>query len=580
MPGLRLILALLLALTAAVPRAGAEVPANPPLAMGLNGITDWTAAQPFIDVMKTARPWIGHPPGQWGGWYHEDLAAGGYLDPDGWPLAIPPELTGIATRSLTDRPEDATATAGRYRLTYQGEGSFTLDGRVQNLRTGRGLRWFDFSPGEGFVLLTITASDPRRVGNPIRDIVVVKEANIPAYEAGEMFNPDWLARIEGLRAVRFMDWMKTNDSAQSDWAARPRVGDYTYARIGAPVEVMLALAARIGADPWFTLPHLASDDYMLRFAETVRGGLAPGLKAYVEFSNEVWNWQFGQARWAEDQGKARWGREHAWVQFYAVRAAQMARIWREVFGDQAADRLVTVIATQTGWLGLEADLLNAPLWRAEDPAHRPPAEDFDAYAVTGYFGGQLGSDAKAPAVKAWLAASLAAAEAGAQGLAGAEREAYLAAHRYDLATRTAARELRDGSVTGRGDDSLATLVGRLIPYHAEVARAHGLDLIMYEGGTHVVGLGTWVDDKDLTGFFAHLNYSPAMGDLYRDLLTGWRAAGGTLFNAFVEVAAPGKWGSWGALRHLSDDNPRWQALDRFNRTTEAWWEDRRLRVRE
>jgi hypothetical protein len=32
------------------------------------------------------------------------------------------------------------------------------------------------------------------------------------------------------------------------------------------------------------------------------------------------------------------------------------------------------------------------------------------------------------------------------------------------------------------------------------------------------------------------------------------------FNAFVDVAAPSRWGSWGALRHLTDDNPRWQVL--------------------
>ena len=48
--------------------------------------------------------------------------------------------------------------------------------------------------------------------------------------------------------------------------------------------------------------------------------------------------------------------------------------------------------------------------------------------------------------------------------------------------------------------------------------------------------------------------------LYGELLAGWQMLSDAPFNAFVDVYRPGKWGSWGALRHLGDDNPRWQAL--------------------
>ena len=65
-----------------------------------------------------------------------------------------------------------------------------------------------------------------------------------------------------------------------------------------------------------------------------------------------------------------------------------------------------------------------------------------------------------------------------------------------------------------------------------------------------------------------------MAELYRELLDGWRDVGGGLFNAFVDVAGASKWGSWGALRHLDDTNPRWAALEAFNRQTAAWWEAR------
>jgi hypothetical protein len=44
------------------------------------------------------------------------------------------------------------------------------------------------------------------------------------------------------------------------------------------------------------------------------------------------------------------------------------------------------------------------------------------------------------------------------------------------------------------------------------------------------------------------------------MIAGWQLQSDAPFNAFVDIYRPGKWGSWGALRHLGDDNPRWDAL--------------------
>jgi hypothetical protein len=118
--------------------------------------------------------------------------------------------------------------------------------------------------------------------------------------------------------------------------------------------------------------------------------------------------------------------------------------------------------------------------------------------------------------------------------------------------------------------SLGDFLRDTLPYHAGVAARHGLSLIMYEGGTHVVGHGPTVENDAITRFFTAFNYSPQMGALYDELLSGWRAAGGTLFNAFVDVAKPSKWGSWGALRHLDDATPRWQALMQANAEAPSW----------
>ncbi|MFW8635522.1 hypothetical protein [Cribrihabitans pelagius] len=546
----------------------APVPDTPPrqaVAINLAAIADWSTQAPFLDHFKTARPWIGHLPRRWGGTGHGELAAAGYLDADGWPTAIPPELGSIGTVILTDLPEEAVSLAGRYVLRFEGSGIVEVSGRARNIRYGKHEVRFDFTPGPGPVEIRIQRTGSGGAGSAghIRNITVVKEEHLAAYQSGARFNPLWLKRLEGFAALRFMDWMATNDSDQTGWEDRPRVSDYTWARSGVPAEVMVALANRLKADAWFNMPHMADDTYVRKFAELAAGRLDAGRRAYVEYSNEVWNWQFQQAAWADAQARARWGGgDGLWMQFYGGRAAEVAQIWARVFGKDSG-RLVRVISSQTGWLGLEDQVLKAPLWVAEEPGRQPPAASFDAYAVTGYFGGILGTEENAPLTRSWIAESRAQAEAVAaeKGLRGAAAEAFAAAHQYDAAVALAASELRDGLATGAGGGTLQDLLGRLLPYHAEVAQRHGLDLIIYEGGSHVVGIGPIVEDAALTGFFSHLNYSREMGTLYRALLAGWAELGGQLFTAYADVGVPGKWGSWGSLRTLSDDNPRWDALE-------------------
>jgi len=538
-----------------------ESPSRQPMAMNLMGVADWSPQAPFLDHFKTARPWIGHLPGRWGGVSHQDLAAAGYLDENGWPTALPPELGSIGTVILTDLPSEARSLAGRYVLRFKGTGIVEVSGRAENVRYGTGEVSFDYSPGPGPVEIRIQRTG--RGGDYVRDITVVREDQLAAFAAGARFNPLWLDMLDGFEALRFMDWMDTNDSTQIGWEDRPRPSDYTWAMKGVPAEIMIELSNTLGAAPWFNMPHMADDTYIRNFAELVKERLDEDLLAYVEYSNEVWNWQFEQAQWAEEQARARWRGENLWMQYYGGRAAEVSQIWSATFADSADQRLVRVISSQTGWLGLEEQVLTAPLWVASEPHHKPPAEYFDAYAVTGYFGGILGLRERAPIVRAWLSDSRDRARdaARAEGLRGADAEAFVDVHKYDVATAQAALELQDGLLSGDSADTLSDLLGRVLPYHKAVADRHSLDLIMYEGGSHVVGIGPMVEDEELTDFFNHFNYTNAMAGLYEQLLKGWVDLGGTLFGVYADVAAPGKWGSWGARRTLSDDNPRWRVLE-------------------
>jgi hypothetical protein len=549
-------------------------PEQPSLAMGLNGVADWSVQHPFLNLMKTARPWVGHKDDQWGAFSDEDILSGGYLDAQGWPMKLPEGARALEAFILTDQPEDAGHLAGRYVLTYEGSGTLDVGGRAQNKRRSDGEISFDYAPGEGLVAISVTDTDPAGTGDYIRNIAIFREDQRVLVEAGVTFNPGWVNRIDSLRSVRFMDWMSTNGSKIATWDERPKRGDFTYVRKGVPLEDMIELANLIGADPWFNMPHMADDAYMKAFAEMVKADLRPDLKAYVEYSNEVWNFIFPQAVYAQEQAKERWGRkagDDAWMQFYGMRSAQMALIWTEVFGDEASARIIPTIGTHTGWLGLEESSLNAPLWLAEDPANNwEPYIYFGAYAVTGYFGYEMGSDEQAPQVLEWIEQSVAAAtrDADVKGLSGADKDAYVETHKYDAANALVYAALKEGSVK--------ELVEVIFPQQAQVAADHGLKLAMYEGGTHVAVSGEWSANEVLIEFFKQFNYSDQMAQIYQDVLTGWKASGGTLFNAFVDVARPSQYGSWGALRHLQDSNPRWDALMAFNADVPAWWEEREV----
>ncbi len=522
------------AATGAVPpdeTAAALIPptglTDPSLAMGLNGISDWSTQHPFLDLMKSARPWVGHLPGQWGGYEMADLIAGGHIGPDGWPISLPDDAEAIEALILTDQPVGATSLAGRYVMTWTGRGDISVGGIARDVAREGDRITFSYRPGEGLVAIRIEALD---AADPIRDIRIVREDRLDMADAGAVFNPDWIERVRDVRSVRFMDWMMTNGSPQETWDDRPRVDDFSYVWRGVPAEVMVDLANHIGADPWFTLPHMADDDYAARFAALVHARLDPGRVVYAEWSNEIWNFQFPQAGWAGARAVDRWGDAaggDAWMQFAGLRAAQIADIWAAEYAQNPA-ALIRVVATHTGWMGLEEPLLEAPLAVAEGLAR--PADSFDAYAVTGYFGFELGGDERVDELLAWI---------------------------------------DDGSIVPRitdelRDGSLAELTQVLWPYHAGIAAQNDMILTMYEGGTHVVGYGVQGGDDRFTEFYGTYNYSPEMAGLYAELLSAWDAVGGTMFNAFVDVSAPSQYGAWGALRHLDDSNPRWATLMAWN----------------
>ena len=134
--------------------------------------------------------------------------------------------------------------------------------------------------------------------DPVRNVRFLWPGTEPSY-ATQPFNVAFLQKVAPFSVLRYMDWGATNGSPVVEWADRAHVDDVQYGRAnGVPIEVMIDLANTLHVDPWFCVPHQASDDYVRQFATLVHARLDPGLHPHIEYSNEVWNTGFAQTGWA------------------------------------------------------------------------------------------------------------------------------------------------------------------------------------------------------------------------------------------------------------------------------------------
>ncbi|MBN1421717.1 MAG: hypothetical protein JXP34_23285, partial [Planctomycetes bacterium] len=259
---------------------GAEDPRpvpRPRLGMNLSGPADWNTELPFVDVFRLSRPWVSQREGApWG--QGPALA----VDERGWVKKLEPDCwaeTPICTIDGGHYPR------GRYTILYEGTGEIDVWNAAKVVSRAPGRIEVDIDPSKGGFHLKLLATDP---ADPVRAIRVI----MPGFEGTvreEPFHPAFLARWRGMACLRFMDWMETNGSKIRTWADRSVPEDATFSAKGVPIEVMVDLANRLGADPWFCMPHLADDDFVRRFAGLVKERLDPRLRIYVEYSNEVWN---------------------------------------------------------------------------------------------------------------------------------------------------------------------------------------------------------------------------------------------------------------------------------------------------
>ena len=583
-------------------------PEQRPLGIGLGNLAEWSPQLPFLNLVKQARPWTIHRQGAaWG--------QGGEveLDRHGWIVRMDRDQSAelLISIQLPELP------FRRFAVRWKGQGTLRYHGNAQ--RIGDAIDgWFDqvelVDPPDGkhFFSVILQDTDPQ---DHLRDLEVVPEQLLAAYAQGERFNPLWLDKLVPFSALRFMDWMKTNQGEQTTWARRPEPEDLTWAYRGVPVEVMVALANRLQADPWFNLPHRADDEYVRRFAEVVRDQLAPGLVARFEYSNEVWNWGFPQAQFANGAGRYLWRDRGALAKALKELDAgppkpNLEKLDRyrvpydlaEVKADVAKAKLDKALARAAKRHGEDAVLrhLLTRMWEAA------PGNAYGQY--TGMRTAQLCDVIKGEVFKgqpervrcvvathtagrgreAWLldCPLWSGAPCAGHGIDTYAITAYLGA---DFANPPNAAALRAWGAEGAAGvakalaelDTTTRLSARPVDlvqiradteYHAKVAQQRGLQLVAYEGGQHVVTHdGALRKDPAVQALLLAMNRDPKMGALYERLLDTWKAQGGTLFMHYVDITAYGQYGCWGALESLTEDSPKYRALVDWSLAHPRWW---------
>ncbi len=622
---------------------------DPSLAIGLTDVSFFTSEMPFINLINQVGGFQSFDGGTVlnstdasGEFQQQDfsqLFQNGFLDENGNIQTIPEGSNALITIQ-SGIPAEANV-GGRYVFLFEGEGDFDFfGGEIIEEESSPGRYIIEINnEGIGFGLNISSVEE----GNHLRDLVLVREENEALYEAGAIFNPDFIETVQDVRVIRFMDWFGTNNSnisnfsdiATSDFAfygipanqAREQeiagnlgIDEAELATLsrgfvtpvfidpvtgealrdpdtnelivalgdgesvnppvtpsGVPLEVMVALANQIGADPWFNIPHFATDDFVREFAEYVRDNVDPGLQIHIEYSNEAWNPIFDQFHFTNDQGLELFGDEFGDFPFsiyYGYRSAEILSIFTEVFGEQADDRLVGVLGTQTVVPFRSQEVIRGAEVFFERNAPDTQLDDvIDALGVTGYFGDIVSDNSIFS--ESFLNLIDISRDAFANGQTSDEFEFFNNAleeyYRDGTLFPGAVPELEgiENFSVEFFRSTIATQIGIINgnDFLGNPTRTpYDLDLIQYEGGPNIA---PFTNDPDLFLFLEQFNRSEQIATLQGEALDAFREEGGTLANDFQLIDSPRFANSFGTLAFLGDSNPLFDEVIDFNENAAA-----------
>jgi hypothetical protein len=498
------------------------------LGYNTSGLHHLASSNPFSDIFKISRGWITSCEFDWqrnrpidpgcsrktSFNTHETEQVS--VDRNGWPTRLPargerPTFTSI--NAIWDLPDNFPV--GRHFVTYEGDADIKVLGDVQVTRQIPGRIDFNLRSAKRNLRLHITRINPK---NYIRNIKVIPQKYAATYTR-QAFNQDYLQSVRPFNSIRFMPWQNTKDTNLAHWRDRatPQSAFYN-GNAGMPVETMVDLANTAQADPWFSMPHKATDSFMRSFAQTVKARLIPRRKVYVEYSNEVWNSMYPATHYAAQQGLKLWPRGKIEIKnpgtrrlflalnYNAKRSKQMCNIFKQTLGNRA----VCVVSAYGSAPKMGEELMTCPL------AGGNCYKSFDAYAVAPYFGDYIARSENRALVKRW-------ANQGNTGLNQLFRE---------IMSGGLAKDKYAGG-------AIENTIEERVKKNVALARKYGVKLLAYEGGQHLLRVDRphAIHDPKVFRLFANANRHPQMGAAYTKYLRAWNRAGGGLLMHFNGIAA-------------------------------------------
>ncbi len=414
-----------------------ETPTQRTIGINPSGVVSYDLDRPFADVMKSARP-------------HWDTADGlgdakALEDTNGWPT----------TDASIVIWEGIPRNDGVYQLSFHGQATVSVSygyGTVSN-------QTYDAASNTTTAFITITDTGPENcslifrqtkrtvtsdTNTGVTDVRLLRptsEGATTSVSPSETFNPVFKQLLSRFAVLRFMDWNGTNFSSQVNWSDRKSPADWNQTSPTA-WEYAIQLANETGKDIYVNIPHKATgsdpadtSSYIYQFAKLIRdgdtvngvtyAGLNPNLHVYIEWSNEVWNFAFGQAHDNYDAAVAEVNAGNSPLNYdgstnsyewgfrrIAKRIKETSDIFRSVFGDaQMMTRIRPVFefqydnAQDTAHIGLSfldayynnADVVphvsnphpvNYYLWGAGGASYFGGSHD-DATTVNGIFTDQI-----------------------------------------------------------------------------------------------------------------------------------------------------------------------------------------------
>ncbi len=515
-----------------LPKKAAKVGKDPILGINTADVREDTSSVPFLNLFKSAIPFDETIP--WGSSKEVEY------DKNGWPTNL---HGGKAGTKFLNRLPEGTIEDGFFTVLYDGEGEifYGNDARLVVHRPGKDV--IEIKAGKDHILNASLFIKKTTPDNYIRNIRILPEGGIcegvahirvkSASECGKkkylafeenddkiLFNPDYLAFMKDFQVIRFMNMSGMTRNPVEHWEQRNTLGKATwggkYGSRGAPVEIMVALANQVKADPWFSMPYKASDDYIRKFAEYVKAHLDPGLRAYIEYSNEVWNPIFIHHDYAIEKGMQAGlddNKSLAGYKWYSRRSVQTFKIWEEVFG--GTTQLVRTLGSWASNQNMSSQIL----------AFEDAYKHTDAIAIG----------------------------------------PYVSAHPKELRKANNVDEVFKLMMDKNSKWGMQSII-RYINNQVKVAKSYGVDLVAYEGGQHLVDWDTRTKDQDPNPLLYAANRDPRMGIIYDELLREWRRAGGKLFVAFSAPRIYSWYGSWGVkeyIRQPRSEAPKYDALLRY-----------------